>query len=74
MKYICRSCGMTIGHLDPTQVTERALGFDCLTIDERQEIIQYQENGEIHVQIICEHCQEALERHPELHLQSTPLQ
>jgi hypothetical protein len=30
-------------------------------------MISYQPNGDIHVKTICEDCQEALTRNPELH-------
>lgn len=65
--YKCRHCGHIIGELKQQEVDVSALGWDRLTPEDKQEMIQYQENGEIHLQVICENCQESLGRHPQYH-------
>lgn len=66
VKYVCRYCGQDIGHIDNPDVTERQLGFQFLTTEERKHIISYETNGDIVAKVVCEYCQEALERNPEL--------
>jgi hypothetical protein len=44
-----------------------SLGFNQLTSSERENMLSYNENGDIHVQSICEDCHEALTRNPELY-------
>lgn len=65
--YRCRHCGTQIGQLKEEIYHSQGLGFDHLTADERQEMIHYDENGDVLVQTVCEDCQEALERNPEYH-------
>jgi hypothetical protein len=55
---------MKLGEID-TPVSEQELGFHTLTPEERRDILQYRENGDIIAQVTCEHCQESLERNPE---------
>jgi len=65
--YTCRHCGHKIGILKQQVVDTSMLGFDQLTVQQKQEMIQYKENGDIHVQSICEDCHETLELNPQYH-------
>ncbi|MGM0838768.1 MAG: anti-sigma-F factor Fin [Bacillota bacterium] len=65
--YNCRHCGHRVGTIENRSVYTEHLGFHQLTDSERQEMIAYQQNGDIHVKTICEDCQEALERNPAWH-------
>jgi len=67
LHYHCRHCGVKVGSIDNISVTSEQLGFDHLNNEERQEMITYQQNGDIHIKIICEDCQDALNRNPDLH-------
>ncbi|MBO8172679.1 MAG: anti-sigma-F factor Fin family protein [Bacillaceae bacterium] len=71
VKYVCRYCGKEIGSIHDNHITEYQLGFHFLTPEERKHIISYTSDGDIVARVICEYCQEALERNPEL---SNPLQ
>jgi len=55
-------------------VPEYRLGLQFLTPEERRRIITYHSNGDITVRVICDYCSQTLESHPELALQSNPLQ
>lgn len=70
--YVCRYCNHHIGQIEEP-VTEEQLGFQSLTAEERENIISYQENGDIQANVVCEHCQETIQRQPELLLQSSIL-
>lgn len=65
--YKCRHCNQSIGMIDDVEVDERQLGFQALTNEERLEMIEYDQNGDILVKAICESCQEALDRNPMFH-------
>ncbi|MDF0727830.1 anti-sigma-F factor Fin family protein [Cytobacillus sp. S13-E01] len=67
LHYFCRHCGTKVGTLDKMSIHSEELGFHQLNDEERQEMISYQTSGDIHIKTICEDCQEALERNPELH-------
>jgi hypothetical protein len=67
LHYHCRHCGVNVGSIDNISVSSEQLGFDHLTNDERQEMITYQQNGDILIKTICEDCQDALNRNPDLH-------
>jgi len=73
--YFCRHCRSYMGELDGDRVDDRRLGFHSLTDEERADIITYNRQiNSIYVRTICEFCQEALERNPELTLVDNPLQ
>ncbi|TXL63446.1 anti-sigma-F factor Fin family protein [Cerasibacillus terrae] len=65
--YNCRHCGYEIGKLQQQFIDTAQLGWDQLSIEDRQKMIQYEANGDISIQSICENCQEALGNHPEYH-------
>ncbi|MFS0821037.1 anti-sigma-F factor Fin family protein [Bacillus sp. 1P02SD] len=67
LHYHCRHCGVKVGSIDSLSLHSESLGFHQLTDQERQEMISYQSNGDIHVKTICEDCQEALQRNPDFH-------
>nr|WP_092073596.1 anti-sigma-F factor Fin [Dendrosporobacter quercicolus]NSL48006.1 DUF2757 family protein [Dendrosporobacter quercicolus DSM 1736]SDM64157.1 Protein of unknown function [Dendrosporobacter quercicolus] len=59
--YNCSCCGEAIAELDVEQVDEVKLGFDCLTGDERQDIIKADPfSNTMHVKSLCDSCIEAL--------------
>ncbi|RDW15306.1 DUF2757 domain-containing protein [Oceanobacillus arenosus] len=65
--YKCRHCGQAIATLDQQVIDTTMLGLDQLSIKEKEEMIQYKDNGDVDVQTICEDCQEALGYHPHYH-------
>ncbi|HET7629487.1 MAG TPA: anti-sigma-F factor Fin family protein [Bacillales bacterium] len=65
--YQCRYCGTQIGQLQNEFYHAEQLGFNHLTVEERREMIHYNDNGEVLVKTVCEDCQEALERNPDYH-------
>jgi len=74
VNYICRHCRTSVGSIDSSSVTEQQLGFHFLTPEERSDIIAYNPNGDVVVNVVCDYCREAIEANPELVLQSNPLQ
>ncbi|SMO81097.1 anti-sigma-F factor Fin family protein [Melghirimyces algeriensis] len=74
VKYLCRYCDTMIGTIDNEEVTELQLGFHWLTPKERKDIISYDPSGQTTVRVVCETCQEMLNRNPELSLLSRPFQ
>lgn len=54
-----------IGRLDNQVISTSALGLDSLTMQEKERMIQYKENGDVHIQVICENCEHSLEQHPD---------
>lgn len=65
--YQCRHCGYTIGELQQQIVTTSMLGWDILSAKEKQKMIQYKQNGDIHILAICENCEDSLKQHPDYH-------
>ncbi|KYG33301.1 anti-sigma-F factor Fin family protein [Alkalihalobacillus trypoxylicola] len=62
--YHCRHCQTSLGELEGNQHDMKELGFHQLSSQERQDVLTYQENGDIQVRVICEDCHEALTRNP----------
>ncbi|MCG8398634.1 anti-sigma-F factor Fin family protein [Bacillus atrophaeus] len=74
LHYYCRHCGVKVGSLEQSLITADLLGFHHLTNEERNDMISYKDNGDVHVLTICEDCQEALERNPHFHEYQTFIQ
>lgn len=72
--YMCRYCNSLLGQIDNEEITEMKLGFHQLTPNERQDIISYDAKGHTLVRVVCESCQEMLEKNPELLLLPHPFQ
>ncbi|MGC5326800.1 anti-sigma-F factor Fin [Brevibacillus sp. SYSU BS000544] len=73
-RYECRCCGMTIGEITRSDVSEDQLGLNSLTPEERQHIISKEQGGDTVIRILCDYCLDALDQHPELSLVGNPLQ
>lgn len=65
--YKCRHCGQDIGKLEQQIVDTAMLGLDKLSIGEAKEMIQFKQNGDVHIQAICENCEETLGHYPHYH-------
>ncbi|MBM7573153.1 anti-sigma-F factor Fin family protein [Aquibacillus albus] len=65
--YNCKHCNSLIGQLDQQMIDTQALGWNDLSVEDRNEMIQYKGNGDIHIKTICEDCQESLEKNPNYH-------
>lgn len=72
--YRCRHCGTNIGTLEQKSVESHRLGFDDLTITERTEMIEYDKEGNLQVNAICEDCHESLQRNPHFYENDTFIQ
>jgi len=59
--YSCDNCGEPIDTIEVAALDEERFGFDCLTGEERQEMIRFDEaSGTLHVQSLCDACIEAM--------------
>ncbi|MDC3414865.1 anti-sigma-F factor Fin family protein [Aquibacillus sp. 3ASR75-11] len=65
--YQCKHCNQTIGQITEDVVDTKKLGWDQLSPEERKEMINYQHNGDVHMKVTCENCQDALEQNPHYH-------
>lgn len=65
--YKCRHCGHVLGTLERESVTVSQLGLNELSTEDKKEMIQQQRNGDVHIQTICENCEESLGHHPQYH-------
>ncbi|MBU5467402.1 anti-sigma-F factor Fin family protein [Virgibacillus sp. MSJ-26] len=65
--YTCRHCGQQVGKLNQKIVDTTVLGFDQLTVEEKQYMIHYKDNGDIQIKTICESCENTLGEHPQYH-------
>ncbi len=55
--YTCEYCGEPIDTLEVDQVDEAKFGFDCLTAQERQDIIKTDvAQNAIYVKSLCDYC------------------
>lgn len=62
--YYCERCGVEIAEID-VPYDEAKLGFDCLTSEERKDIINKDLNGDaLHVKTVCDSCMEESDEEP----------
>ncbi|MCP8971179.1 anti-sigma-F factor Fin [Ectobacillus ponti] len=62
--YYCRHCGCKIGSVE--QETHQSI-LAHLTQEEMIQMTHFNEDGDLHVQAICESCEEALQQNPQYH-------
>lgn len=65
--YQCRHCGQVVGEVDQQMVDEAMLGLDKLSAADKQDMIDYQKNGDVQVKTICESCEASLGANPHYH-------
>lgn len=65
--YQCRHCGQVVGEVDQQMVDEAMLGLDKLSGADKQDMIDYQKNGDVQVKTICESCEASLGANPHYH-------
>lgn len=59
--YSCENCGEAIDMIEVDQVDEIKFGFDCLTAEERQDIIKIDATANaMYVHSLCDQCIELL--------------
>ncbi len=63
--YRCRHCGHTIGVLKQQVISTSSLGWDALSAQDKRQMIQYKENGDVHIYSICENCEDTLTQYPD---------
>lgn len=63
--YKCRHCGHRIGKVDQQIVSTSMLGWDKLSTQDKKQMIEYKENGDVHLKVICESCESTLHEHPD---------
>ncbi len=57
IEYSCDICGQPIDALEVEALDEAKFGFDCLTDEERQDIVRYDAaSGVLFVQSLCDAC------------------
>lgn len=61
--YHCDLCGKPVAHLELEAIDEAKLGLDCLTHEERDDIISVDEAGTMHIKTLCDHCIESMGFH-----------
>ncbi|PYZ91582.1 peptide ABC transporter permease [Salipaludibacillus keqinensis] len=68
--YYCRHCNSKVGLID-SAVDSRQLGLQQLTEQEKQEMIEYDKEGHVHIRTICEDCEQTLIEYPNYHEQES---
>ncbi|MGZ9587091.1 anti-sigma-F factor Fin [Paenibacillus marinisediminis] len=74
VNYVCKHCHTLIGRIEGMECDEMRLGFDELTVEERQHYVRNHANGDITVRMTCDYCAEAYANNPELAGLASPLQ
>lgn len=67
--YHCRHCHQKVGLIDSPDVNQRQLGLEQLNEQEMQEMIEYDNEGHVHIRTICEDCEQTLKQYPAYHEQ-----
>jgi len=62
--YKCRHCHHEIGKITNQIVSSSMLGLDQLSNEEKQKMVQFKANGDMHILSICENCETSLSLHP----------
>lgn len=62
----CRHCEESIGTVDDPIKVYETMKQNGFTQEEMNEMIHYDETGQVELQLICEHCEELLAQNPNL--------
>lgn len=65
--YYCRHCQKNIGKLSRWEADLDQLGLNNLSAEERNEMVDYDSLGNLHVKVICEDCENILRENPDYH-------
>lgn len=65
--YYCRHCHQIVGQIEQQSINISYLGLNNLTVEDQRRMIRYDKNGDMHIQTICESCEDTLGNHPEYH-------
>lgn len=65
--YTCRHCEQVIGQIKKDSINLQSLGLDQLSQAEKERIIDHDVNGTLHLNVICESCEQSLIDHPKYH-------
>ncbi|MEW9675302.1 anti-sigma-F factor Fin family protein [Lentibacillus sp. L22] len=65
--YRCRHCGQVVGRINQQVVDEAMLGLDKLSVADKKEMVDYQEDGDVQIKTICENCEASLGANPQYH-------
>ncbi|SDJ17107.1 anti-sigma-F factor Fin [Natribacillus halophilus] len=68
--YHCRQCGTEMGIISASGKSYRDLGFGLLSQQDQEEMMNVDQAGHVHVDILCESCDEATALNPDLHEQT----
>ncbi|WP_416148120.1 anti-sigma-F factor Fin [Salipaludibacillus sp. HK11] len=68
--YYCRHCQQKVGSIE-ANVDTRQLGLEQLNEQDKQEMIEYDKEGHVHIRTICEDCEQTLKDHPTYHEQES---
>lgn len=79
VEYVCKHCRHQVGEVNrpdwSIQDANHFCGIDSLTQVERSQNVAYnQAESMMYVQVVCDHCQRAVETHPELLIEGKLLQ
>lgn len=58
--YHCDWCDRPVAQIELDAIDEAKLGLDCLTHEERNDIISIDETGAMHIKTLCDACIDAL--------------
>ncbi|MCT1901815.1 anti-sigma-F factor Fin family protein [Oceanobacillus sojae] len=65
--YGCRHCGKELGVLNHTEIDLSLRFLNLLEEQDISEMIVFEKDGDFRLEVICEHCQQVLEEHPNYH-------
>ncbi|MBU9721996.1 MULTISPECIES: anti-sigma-F factor Fin family protein [Bacillaceae] len=66
--YYCKHCRNSVGKISDYEADDHQLGFNQLSEEERQEMIEYDSQGHLQVKVICEECENTLRDNPDYHV------
>lgn len=65
--YGCRHCGKELGMLDYKEMDLSLRFLELMEEQDMMEMVVSEKDGYLQLNVICEHCQQALEAHPNYH-------
>ncbi|GAK01400.1 anti-sigma-F factor Fin [Geomicrobium sp. JCM 19055] len=67
--YHCKQCNAELGTVSSREAMDYDLGFSVLNQEEKKEVLETDEQGNLHVHALCDTCYEMSQASPHVHEQ-----
>ncbi|WP_163539365.1 anti-sigma-F factor Fin [Gracilibacillus sp. YIM 98692] len=65
--YTCKHCSCEVGRINPNMIDLEKIGWNVLSMEEKEKLMNYRPDQSVTLHTICENCQSLLDNNPQYH-------